>query len=313
MGACSWTTSTLSATRAGVALAADQYGSGSLVFLDTYNGSGPRISLLLVDRNGVSSPSSTFFHPFATPAPAFAPLAVSARDAAQIHYGSEYWSGGQGRFNVRCTGTCGGFEGWTPVLMDSTDTGIAWHYPNRSFTTPRPTIVFDRLVAYEPGGTPTAVWNVSTWAAPRIVYRMPPASLVSLTRSGTTWTPTTLTGVPNAADIVKLRAEPTTGRLATIGLATNQLTVRLQAMNWTPTLTIPLPSGARWQAKFVTEGTFHVVTSDSTNGTRLYTLQGASFASEVVSALSFDEVDFAFIDGQAVVAGSTNTQVTLFQ
>ncbi len=109
-----------------------------------------------------------------------------------------------------------------------------------------------------------------------------------------------------------LRAKPN-GDLVNVERTATGLEVRVQSAGWNP-IQLSLPSGAVWKAKFDFNGVFRVVSSDSSTGTMLHTLQGSTFASELVATQSFGAVDFTVLrDDAAVVVGGAGSGLVVFR
>lgn len=194
-----------------------------------------------------------------------------------------------------------------PVMVDSTETGIAL-LRESPVSSPPYRLGHDNDDCCGFATAPTAIWNVSTPTTRRLAW-LTGTTLRVATRGASTWTSAAVLGAPSTIDV--LRAAPD-GGLATINAVSGGLEVRFQALSWAA-VQLSLPPGAVWKAKFDFDGVFRVVSSHATTGTVLHTLQGDRFASEVVAAQGFSKVDFTVLpDKQAVVVGA-NTDLLLFR
>lgn len=184
--------------------------------------------------------------------------------------------------------------------VDSTETGIALISQSVSSAAPW-RISHDLEDAFGFTSTPTAVWNLSTATAKRLGVVTSTGAVYLAVKGTSSWTLNLLTPLPPRVTLLRSDA---LGNLANIEQTATGLEVRFQSTGWSA-LTLPLPSGAVWKAKFDFNGIFRVVSSHSSTGTQLHTLQGTAFATETVATQSFSAVDFTVLnDDQVAVVGA---------
>ncbi|MER2560040.1 MAG: hypothetical protein ABTQ32_04930, partial [Myxococcaceae bacterium] len=317
-GSCVWSTTTLTASTT-------KFAVGSRENITTREGF---LVFQKPDPSTVGSPTRTFVHSFTRTSAVQAPTGTgyqSAVDGQGLLDLSLSMSSGIFTFGLPRSPVVGGMTNreylvWTcgstscsvstrsnPALVDSTETGIVVVSQSVSSSLPW-RLMHDNEDCCGLSSPPTAVWNVSTPTTKRIAW-LSGSTLQLATKGTSSWTTAVVSSLP--PQVTLLRASPN-GSLANLEQTATGLEVRFQASSWSA-VTLPLPSGAVWKAKYDFNGVFRVVSSHSSTGTVLSTLQGNRFTSEQVAAQAFSNVDFTVLpDDQAVVVGA-GASVSIFR
>ncbi len=312
-GSCVWSTTSVTASSTKFSVASRE----NIVSAEAY------LAFLKPDPRTVGSPVRTFINAFtrtsaiqeptgtgwqsATDGSGSAPLAVSMSTGV-FSYGLPISST---RYDVYSCNTsyCSVRSLTNGSGIDSTETGIAAISQNVSSALPwRLSHDLEDCCGFSTA--PSAVWNVSTPTTKRLAWLTSTGALQLATRGTSSWSTSTLSSAPPSVTL--LRAKPN-GDLVNVERTATGLEVRVQSAGWNP-IQLSLPSGAVWKAKFDFNGVFRVVSSDSSTGTMLHTLQGSTFASELVATQSFGAVDFTVLrDDAAVVVGGAGSGLVVFR